>query len=473
MDSVKPSAMNPAGRKLAQTFAKVLHLRMATGVTPVDGNHKVKALEKVKKDCNVGKSAPRVASRSRPHDEEEEEEIKNKLALEVVLAKQFASISSIKAAYAQLQHSQSPYDAGGIQAADQIVVSEFKSLSELKQSYSKKLFDASPEKAMVLAEIQEQKSVLKTYEITKKKLESQLRLKDSEIIFLKENLQEAIKQNRSLEKRLNQSGQLLVLDNIHLSGSTPAHFITFLRHTVKSIRSFVRLMVEEMKAASWDIDAAANAIVPGVVYLKDDHKCFAFESFVCMQMFESFNYPYFSRTGKSLRDKQHEQQEFFRRFMDLKSVKPKTFLGQMIKSKFAKFCLVKYLRLVNPKLESSLFGNLDQRNLLNTGELPNTAFFASFLEMARWVWLLHCLAFSLKPEVSIFQVSKGCRFSEVYMESVTEEEAFLTASDGTPESSPSLVAFAVVPGFRIDETVIQCQVYLSQVQTKVVTKKQR
>ncbi|KAG2677702.1 hypothetical protein I3760_12G109200 [Carya illinoinensis] len=470
MDSVKPSAMKPAGSKLARTFAKVLHLRMATGVAPVDGK-KVKPKEMAKKDWNVSKSAARAASRSRPHDEEEEE-LKNKVALEAVLAKLFASISSIKAAYAQLQHSQSPYDADGIQAADKIVVSELKSLSELKQSYSKKLFDASPEKAMVLAEIHEQKSVLKTYEIMGKKLESQLRLKDSEMIFLKEKLQEATKQNRSLEKRLNQSGQLHVLDNLHHSGLTAAHFITLLRLTVKSIRSFVRLMVEEMKDASWDIDAAANAIVPGVVYRKDDHKCFAFESFVCMQMFESFNYPYFSLTGKSLPDKKQEQQLFFRRFMELKSVKLKAFLGQKLKSKFAKFCLVKYVRLVNPKLESSLFGNLDQRNLVNVGEFPNTAFFASFLEMARRIWLLHCLAFSFKHEASIFQVSKGCRFSEVYMESVAEEEAFLP-SDDTPESDPSSVAFTVVPGFRIDETVIQCQVYLSRVQIKVVSKKQR
>lgn len=466
MDSVKPSAVTPSMGKLARTFAKVLHLKGVTGIAPVDGNQKVTQV-KVMKDGNVGKSGGRTASLSESFDSEEERE--NKMALEALLAKLFASISCVKAAYAELQYSQSPYDADGIQAADRTVVSELKNLSEMKQSYLKKQFDPSPETSMLLAEILEQKSVLKTYEIMGKKLQSQMRLKDSEIIFFREKLEEATKQNRLLEKRLNQSGQLHVLDNLHQSGLTPSHFVTVLRHTVKSIRSFVRLMAEEMKSASWDIDAAVNVIEPGVVYWKDDHKCFAIESFVSRQMFDAFNYPYFSSPDKSLPDRKHEHQQFFRRFMELKSTKAKEYLGQKPKSTFAKFCRVKYLRLVNPKLESSLFGNLNQRNLLNAGEFPDTTFFASFAEMAKRVWLLHCLAFAFEPEATIFQVSKGCRFSEVFMESVADE-VFLS-SDETPECDPH-VAFTVVPGFRIHKTVIQSQVYLSRYQANV-SKKQR
>ena len=139
------------------------------------------------------------------------------VALEALISKIFATVSAIKAGYAQLQHAQSPYDAEGIQAADQSVVSDLKKLSELKQCFLKKQFDHFPENAMILAEIQEQKSLSKTFEIMGKKLESQLRLKESEIIFLREKLDESNKQNRLLEKRLNQSGQLFVLDNFHLS----------------------------------------------------------------------------------------------------------------------------------------------------------------------------------------------------------------------------------------------------------------
>ncbi|KAL5161641.1 Protein GRAVITROPIC IN THE LIGHT 1 [Glycine soja] len=77
------------------------------------------------------------------------------------------------------------------------------------------------------------------------------------------------------------------------------------------------------------------------------------------------------------------------------------------------------------------------------------------------VWLLHCLAFSYEPQASIFQVGKGCRFSDVYMES-SNDEIFLYLE---VESDPQ-VAVIVVPGFRIGKTILQCRVYLSQHQTK-------
>ncbi|KAH7543999.1 hypothetical protein ACOSP7_031054 [Xanthoceras sorbifolium] len=455
MESVKPSSMTPSKSKLARTFAKVLHIRaLAAGVAPLDGGvEKVKPEEKVK---DIGHNVVKMKSAwSQLFKDDNKEDLEYKMALEALLAKIFASISSVKASYVQLQYAQSPYDADGIQAADQLVVLELKSLSELKQCFLKKQFDFSPEKTMVSAEIQELKSLSKTYEIMGKKLESQLKLKDSELIFLKEKLVESNVQNKLLEKRLNQSGQLFELDKLHLSGLSPTHFITVLRHTVKSIRSFVRLMIDEMKSAGWDINAAANSIHPSVVYYRADHKCFAFESFVCREMFNGFHYPNYSLLNKSVPETKQLQQIFFERFTELKSVKAKEFLSRKPKSTFAKFCRAKYLQLVHPKMESSFFGNLSQRNLVNSGEFPDTGFFTSFAEMAKRVWLLHCLAFSFNPEASIFQVNQGCRFSEVYMESIAEE-AFLAFHESDPR-----VAFTVVPGFRIGKTVLQCQVYLS------------
>ncbi|KAA8544887.1 hypothetical protein F0562_019719 [Nyssa sinensis] len=120
--------------------------------------------------------------------------VRHRAATKAFIAKLFATISSVKAAYAQLQFAQSPYDADGIQSADQL-----------------------------LAEIQKQKSLLKTYEITGKKLDSQLKLKDSEVTFLREKLEEVNRENKSNEKRLNSSGPLSVLDNLHLSGLSPNH----------------------------------------------------------------------------------------------------------------------------------------------------------------------------------------------------------------------------------------------------------
>ncbi|KAL3508783.1 hypothetical protein ACH5RR_028184 [Cinchona calisaya] len=454
MDSVDQSSVTPVMRKsrLARTFAKVLHIRAVTGIAPEDGIQKIQSSENVKSN---------VVKTTRLHTFNDEDEKKHsRAATEAFVAKLFASSSSVKAAYAQLQFAQSPYDPDGVQSADELVVSELKNVSELKQCYLKKQIDeSSPEKTQLLAEIQEQKSLLRTFEIMGKRLDSQLKLKDSEITFLKEKLEEANKENKLIEKRLNSSGQLSsVLDNLHLSSLNPSHFITSLRQTVKSVRSFVRLLISEMESADWDIDAAASSIQPGVVFWKNSHKCYAFESFVCREMFDGFNNPSYSISKESLPDNKKRQRLFFDRFKELKSVKRLDYLAWKPKSTFARFCRAKYLQLIHPKMESSLFGNLDQRNLINAGECPETTFFVTFAEMAKRVWLLHCLAFSFNPEASIFQVNKRSTFSDVYMESVNDE-AFLS-SDGSPESNPR-VAFTVVPGFRIgNNTCIQCQVYL-------------
>lgn len=463
MESVKPLDVVASGKgKLRRTFAKVVNIKKLTGVVPEgDKVERVKkSQEKVKLDKDLVKNA---ANLSESFDKLEEE-YEKRLAMEALLAKLFATISSIKSGYAQLQYAQSPYDPNGIQKADNLVVAELKTLSELKQSFLKKQLDPNPDRTLVLAEIQELRSVLKTYEITGKKLECQLKLKESEIIFLKEKFQESMSQNKLMEKRLNQSGQLCnPLDhNLHLSALNPTHFATYLHHTVKSIRGFVKLMIEQMKLAAWDIDMAADSIQPEVFYYKQDHKCFAFEHYVCKIMFEAFHLPYFS--NESSKKKSREDREmFFERFTELRSMKPKEYLASRPKSRLAKFCRGKYLQLIHPKMEHAFFGHLHLRNQVSAGEFPETSLCTAFLEMAKRVWLLHCLAFSFDPEASIFQVSRGCRFSEVYMKSVSEEAFFSRPEEevSLSETEPG-VAFTVVPGFRIGKALIQCEVYLSR-----------
>jgi hypothetical protein len=371
--------------------------------------------------------------------------------LEALLAKLFASITTIKAAYAELQMAQNPYCGDAIQAADQAVVNELKQLSELKRSFFKNELHLSPQVTMMLAEIQEQQSLMKTYEITIKKLEADVEVKGSDVGSLKKQLDEAIAFNKSIEKRLNASGPLSMFDNIQFSLLNPTHFAQLLHYTLRSMKSFVKLMVREMEVAHWDIEAAAKAIEPeNIVFAKPSHRCFVFESFVCKTMLEGFNHP----------NEEHQSEYYyFIEFKKIKSVNPKQFLTHNPDSSFARFTRAKYLQLVHAKLECSLFGNLNQRKLVNSGGFPDSAFFNAFVEMARRVWALNLLAFSFGEDVSIFQVSKNCRFSDVYMEAVTQDSEL-----ENPNSDTDLrVAFTVVPGFKIGKTVIQSQVYLSPV----------
>ncbi|CAN0928857.1 hypothetical protein LINGRAHAP2_LOCUS36716 [Linum grandiflorum] len=66
---------------------------------------------------------------------------KRGVVLEALLVKLFAEVTAIKAAYAELQMAQNPYSTEVIQAADQLVDDELKTLSDLKRSFVKNELD--------------------------------------------------------------------------------------------------------------------------------------------------------------------------------------------------------------------------------------------------------------------------------------------------------------------------------------------
>ncbi|XP_062162840.1 protein GRAVITROPIC IN THE LIGHT 1 [Alnus glutinosa] len=470
MDAVKPksSAFNNKS-KLARTFHKVINLRAATRIASNNGICMLTSQAKVKEDFFTDR-------KSQQFDKNEDTRGRQQRAvLEAMVAKLFAGITSIKAAYAELQMAQHPYNGEAIQVADQAVVDELKTISEVKRSFLRKELDISPQVTLMLAEIQEQQALMKTYEITIKKLEAEVELKEYDIASLQNQLNDAVAFNKLLEKRLNSSGPLSMFDSLRLTRLNVTHFVQLLHHALRSIRSFVRLMIRDMESANWDLDAAVKFIEPGAVLTKPSHRFFAFESFVCVTMFEGFNFPQFDQSQRQPLDK-HRHRLFFDKFKKLTNVNPKHFLSQNPNSSFAKFARSKYLRLVHAKMECSLFGNLNQRKLVNSGGVPDSAFFVAFAEMVKRVWLLHCLAFSFDEEITVFQVRKNCRFSEVYMECVAEEALISSGEIAGDDSGGGCgcggggggelrVGFTVVPGFKIGKTVIQSQVYLSPTTT--------
>ncbi|XP_059664393.1 protein GRAVITROPIC IN THE LIGHT 1-like [Cornus florida] len=461
MDSIRPTSAPTKNSKLARTFQKVIHLKTATKSLSNNGFCLVTPQDKlIKRD-------QKHHSRCFNKDEDSDQaKLRNRASTEAFIAKLFASISAAKAAYAALQMAQFPYNGEGIQTADEAVVFELKALSELKHSFLKKQIDSSPPHVTILlAEIQEQQSLMKMYEITMKKMQSEIESKESEISSLQTVFKDTISNNKSMEKKLNSSASFCnsILDNVKPLDSNPKDFIIVLHYAIRSIRSFVKLMIREMEASNWDIDSAASAIEPEVIFPKSNHRGFAFESFVCKEMFDGFNRPCFSHSsphGDDHHHHHHRRFQFIDRFKKLKSVSAIQILKYNPNSTFGKFTRTKYLQLIHPKMEASLSGDLNQRKAIESGYYPETAFFTAFAEMSRRVWLLHCLAFSFDPEVSIFQVRNRSRFSEVYMESVTEEEEPCTAADDGGDGEVQ-VAFTVVPGFKIGKTVIQSQVYLS------------
>ncbi|CAI8618698.1 unnamed protein product [Vicia faba] len=464
METIKPkSAMNNRSKKFAKTFQKVISLKSATkiasnnGICMLNSNLKVKEDQEPFSDHHINTNGNHTNKNTNTN--KNKNKVRNKAVMEALIARLFAGVTTIKAAYAELQMAQHPYNNDSIQAADQAVVVELRSISELKRRFLKKELDLSPQVTIMLAEIQEQQSIMKTYEITIKKIQGEVDARDSQISSLRKKLYECNSFNKSLEKKLNSNASMSLFVNLELSSLNQTHFVYFLHHTLRSIRSFVKLMIEEMESANWDVEAAVKFIHPKAVFSKPSHRCFAFESFICITMFEGF-----VSSNEPLHNT--HQNHYFEKFNNLKSLNTKQYLENNPNSSFAKFLKSKYLQLVHAKMECSLFGNLNQRKLVNSGEFPHSSFFIAFAEMAKRVWTLHYLALSFQETVTIFQVKKNTRFSEVYMESITEESVSISTTscsrDSTDSNSGELrVVFTVVPGFKIGKTVIQSQVYLS------------
>lgn len=385
-------------------------------------------------------------------------------AMEALISKLFVNISSLKSAYIQLQGAHTPYDPEKIQAADKLVISELKKLSELKHFYREnnpKPVCVSPQDSRLAAEIQEQQSLLKTYEVMVKKFQSEIQNKDSEILQLQQQIEEANQKKVKLEKNLKLRGLSMKESESSADDNgnfpvdlTPDLFISAVEGAFKAIHDFSKPLINMMKAAGWDLDAAANSVESNVVYAKRAHKKYAFESHICQRMFCGFQHETFSIKADDLA---LTKEDFFRQFLSLKDTDPLDTLGQNPDSIFGKFCRSKYLLVVHPKMEASFFGNLDQRNHVAGGGHPRTPFYQVFLKLAKAIWLLHRLAYSFDPSVKVFQVKRGNEFSEVYMDSVVKN---LIIDENEPKPKVGLM---VMPGFLIGGTIIQSRVYLSGV----------
>ncbi|KAE8673314.1 putative alpha,alpha-trehalose-phosphate synthase 7-like [Hibiscus syriacus] len=292
METIQPKpAFNNGSHKskLARTFQRVVNLRTATKIASSNG---------IGNGSHDGSDVNRRVA-----------------ALETLVAMVFAGVTSIKAAYAELQLAQHPYNSDAFQAADEAIVEQLKVLSELKHKFLKQELEVSPQVTLMLAEIQEQQSLMRTYEIRIKRLESDIERKFREV---------------------DDEG---------------------------------------------DGDSKMG--------------CYA------------------AAKTSSL------------------------------------FAIAKYLKLVHPRMECSFFGNLNQREVVINGGFPETAFFTAYAEMGWRFWLLCCLGFSMSGQVSVFQVKRDCRFSDVYMENVSEESLFCDKNISSNEIFGFRVCFTVVPGFKI------------------------
>lgn len=436
MDFATTKPLKPSSNisEIVSKFAKVCKLR-SIGVFPSDNPVQYQRLHHQNPNCNnapSGEDSSDVTeetecSGEKVHPLTSEVPSNSNVCGDSEVEKLFDIVSALKSAYVQLQEAHLPYNPEKIVAADERVMAQLEALCKIKRVYKEKQFTESTSdsypSAFLLSKIEVNERLLA-------ELKPQMKVKNSEIIRLLQELRDLDTENAKRAVKIRK----IRLERKSATVMNIATFQNAFKATSKSIHDFAKPFISLMKASGWDLDVAAKSIVDEATYQKRSDKKYAFEAYIARRMFDELTF------------KTHNV-DCVMRFDD-----PIDALIAHPDSDFAKFCGQKYLLVVHPVMESSFFGNLDQRTFVLGGKHPRTPFYQIFAKMAKWVWVLQGIAASIDPNAKVFSVSRGSQFSDVYMESVV----------GDKEGGQHRVEFMVMPGFKIGETLMRSQVYLSK-----------
>ncbi|CAN6442959.1 unnamed protein product [Victoria cruziana] len=375
-------------------------------------------------------------------------------AAEVLMMEVFEAVSAMKRAYVSLQAAHSPWDPEKMRAADAAVVAEFRRLGRLRERFRR----GSPAAAAAAAA----ERAMVAYDPEVEELRKEVKEKEAQV----ENLRERLKQASGRKGRTRRASARF-REVVH--APTPELFESCMNQVKEASKAFTVLLLSMMRSANWDIAAAVRSIEGGnnaiaafpttaaatAKHPHPTHAKHAIESYVCRKIFNGFENEAFYLSGSltSLIHPEKHRRECFTQYRDMQSMDPVELLGILPDCQFGRFCGKKFLAIIHPKMEESFFGNLEQRRVIVNGGHPRTQFYGEFLALAKAVWLLHKLAFSLDPPPSHFQATKGAEFHPTYMESVVKFQ------EGV--APPGLVVgFPVSPGFKIGSFVIKSRVYL-------------
>ncbi|KAG2299830.1 hypothetical protein Bca52824_036302 [Brassica carinata] len=397
--------------------------------------------------------------------------------MEMVMEEVFTAAAALKRAYVALQDAHSPWDPEKMHDADVAMVAELRRIGTLRERFRRMRGTGGGRRKNDGGRGMLREAVA-PYEAVVKELKREAKAKDVEIENLKEKVKAMVNGNGnggSKKHRLLSSRKVNCTTQVAVS-PVPELFEMTMSQVKEASKSFTGILLSLMRAARWDIAAAvrsieaasaasdggmstASAFASSSSVVPNGHAKFALESYICRKIFQGFDQETFYMDGSlsSLINPDQYRRDCFAQFKDMKAMDPMELLGILPTCHFGKFCSKKYLSIIHHKMEESLFGDSEQREMVLAGNHPRSQFYGEFLGLAKAVWLLHLLAFSLDPSPSHFEANRGAEFHSQYMESVVR------FSDGRVPAG-QVVGFPVSPGFKLSHqgkgSIIKSRVYL-------------
>ncbi|KAJ9146753.1 hypothetical protein P3X46_028984 [Hevea brasiliensis] len=402
--------------------------------------------------------------------------IERVMEMEMLMNEVFDSISAMKKAYVSLQEAHCPWDPERMRVADVTVVGELRRLGVLRERFRRRVSiggHGGRKRIDVGGGLGMLREVVAPYEAAVEELKREVKSRELEVENLKDKLKNL---SPSLSNGNGKKGRFQSKRKVSCSQAAqapaPDLFEAAMSQVKETSKSFTSLLLSLMRTAHWDIAAAVRSIEAAAATTENNainnhttaiattivthHAKYALESYISQKIFQGFDHETFYMDGSlsSLLNPDQFRRDCFTQYRDMKAMDPIELLGILPTCHFGKFCFRKYVAIVHPKMEQSLFGNLEQRQQVLAGSHPRSQFYGEFLGLAKAIWLLHLLAFSLDPAPNQFEASRGAEFHPRYMESVVK-----FSSGRIPAGQ--IVGFPVSPGFKLGNgSVIKARVYL-------------
>ncbi|KAH1263888.1 Protein GRAVITROPIC IN THE LIGHT 1 [Glycine max] len=390
----------------------------------------------------------------------EEKKLKQMRAL---MEEVFEAVSAMKSAYVSLQEAHCTWDPQSLREADVAVVAQLKKLALLRDGFHGSVSTVEEDEG------RRRRGGNAPYETVMKK---EVKAKDLHkvklgcVATLTSHENKARRPHPYTKRKLGCNSQMQEAGFV--AAPSPEVLEATMAQVKEASKSFTSLLLSLMQDAKWDMAAAVRSIeaasdkyynnpATSTTTVSTLHAKYALESYIFRKMFQGFDHESFymdNNTLSSLLNPAQFRRDCFSQYHDMKSTDPSELLGVLPTCHFGKFCSNKYLSVVHPKMEESLFGDLVQHSLVSEGNHPRTRFYKEFLGVAKEVWLLHLLAFSFDPLPSKFEASGGAEFHPRYMETVVK-----FAGGRVPPGT--VVGFSVSPGFKFrNGSVVKARVYL-------------
>ncbi|KAG6469248.1 IRK-interacting protein-like [Zingiber officinale] len=220
-------------------------------------------------------------------------------------------------------------------------------------------------------------------------------------------------------------------------------FLQIVSEARLSVKQFCKTLIQQIKETDDDLSDKINLLLqPHHLMLNSKYLkgvIYHLEALVNQCLYQDFENCVFRKNGSpKLLDPQRECQENFSSFVALRNLSWNEVVqkgAKVYSEDFSKFCDQK-------------MGCIS--TMLNWSRPWPEELLQCFFIAAKCIWLLHLLAFSFSPPLTILRVEEDRNFDPVYMEDIPLERH--------RAQGPARVKMMAMPGFYVQDRVLRCRV---------------